>query len=123
MNYWISHRKIFKRIALAATALMAIQLYFVQELIAAFLIFSTLFACIAVVVLIFFLLDQAWQATLDQVEIHARAFGRAARRSWERTEGLAMGRSFQFERLAAQPIPRTPYGTGREGRVLTQKSS
>jgi hypothetical protein len=74
----------------AVIALIATHLFFVQELIAEFVIFSVLFACIAVVVLILFLLDHAIQTTLDWVEVYVKAFGRATRRSWERAGGLAM---------------------------------
>jgi hypothetical protein len=80
----------FKWIAQTATALIAIRQFYVQQLIAALLIFSVLFASLAVVVFLIFLLDHAWQAALDQIEIHAKAIGRTARRSWERTEGVAM---------------------------------
>ncbi len=78
MNYRISHRKMFKWIVQTSAALIAIRQFYVQQLIAALLIFSILFA------------SYAWQAALDQIEIHAKAIGRTARRSWERTEGVAM---------------------------------
>ena len=90
MNYRISHRKMFKWIVQTSAVLIAIRQFYVQQLIAALLIFSVLFASLAVVVFLIFLLDHAWQAALDQIEIHAKAIGRAARRSWERTEGVAM---------------------------------
>jgi hypothetical protein len=123
MNYWNSHRKIFKWIVVAATALIATRLFFVQQLIAAFLIFSVLFACITGLVLIVYLLDDAARAAFDWAEVCMRAFGRAARRSWESAEGIAMRRSFQFDRSGAQPLPRITTRIGREGRMLTQKSS
>jgi hypothetical protein len=90
MNYSMVPMKIIKRIVLTATALIAIRQFYVQELIAAVIIFSVLFACLAVVVLLLFLVDQAWQAALDQIEIHAKAVGRAARRNWEHAGGFAM---------------------------------
>ena len=90
MNYRISHRKMFKWTVQTSAALIAIRQFYVQQLIAALLIFSILFASLAVVVFLIFLLDYAWQAALDQIEIHAKAIGRTARRSWERTEGVAM---------------------------------
>jgi len=80
----------FKWTVQTSAALIAIRQFYVQQLIAALLIFSILFASLAVVVFLIFLLDYAWQAALDQIEIHAKAIGRTARRSWERTEGVAM---------------------------------
>jgi len=80
----------FKWIVQTSAALIAIRQFYVQQLIAALLIFSILFASLAVVVFLIFLLDHAWQAALDQIEIHAKAIGRTALRSWERKEGVAM---------------------------------
>jgi hypothetical protein len=115
MNYWISQRKIFKWIVLTTTALIAVRVYYVQELIAAFVIFSLLFACLAGVVLIVFLLDHAAQTALAWAEVCVRTFGRAARRGWESAEKLPVGRSFQFDRSGAQPLPRTTNNTGGGG--------
>jgi DNA-binding protein len=120
MNYRISRGKIFKWIALAVSALIAMRLFFVQQLIAAFLIFSVLFACIATVVLIVFVLDRVVQIAFARGEIYLKAFGRAVRRAWEPAEGLAETRMFQFDRLAAQPLPRTTNSMGREGRRISQ---
>jgi hypothetical protein len=75
----------FKWIVSTLTALIAIRHFYVQELIAALIIFSALFACLAVVVFLILLLDQACQAALDPVEIHARGFGRALRGSARKT--------------------------------------
>jgi hypothetical protein len=115
MNYWISQRKIFKWIVLTTTVLIAVRVYYVQELIAAFVIFSLLFACLAGVVLIVFLLDHAAQTALAWAEVCVRAFGRVARRGWERAEVPTVRRSFQFDRSGAQPLPRTTNNTGWDG--------
>jgi hypothetical protein len=96
MSYWILHKKVLKtRIAVAATVLMALRLYIVQQLLAAFLIFSALFACIAVVVLILFLLDHAWQVGVTRAEAYIRAIGRPAGPSRELAEGVAIRRRYQ----------------------------
>ncbi len=108
---------------LATTALIAMRLFFVQQLIAAFLLFSVLFACIACVALIVFLLDEAVQTALAWAEMFMRAFRRAAWRGWEPAEGVALRRWSQFDRLAAHPVSRTTGGTGREERMLVQKNS
>jgi hypothetical protein len=113
MNYRIAHGKMFKWILLTTTALIAMRVYYVQELIVAFLIFSVLFACIACVVLILFLLDQAYQMVLARAEMYVSAYGRAVRRGWERAERIAVRRSFQFGRSGEQPLPRTITSTGR----------
>jgi len=108
---------------LATTALIAMRLFFVQQLIAAFLLFSVLFACIACVALIVFLLDEAVQTALAWAEMFMRAFRRAAWRGWEPAEGVALRRWSQFDRLTAHPVSRTTGGTGREERMLVQKNS
>jgi hypothetical protein len=95
MNYWILHKKILNWIVVAATVLMALRLFIVQQLLAAFLIFSALFACIAVVVLILFLLDHAWQVGFTRAEAYIRAIGRPVRPSREPAEGVAIRRRYQ----------------------------
>jgi hypothetical protein len=90
------HKKVLKKwIVVAATVLMALRLFIVQQLLAAFLIFSALFACIAVVVLILFLLDCAWQVGVTRADAYARALGRAASPSREPAEGIAIRRRYQ----------------------------
>jgi hypothetical protein len=113
MNYRISKRKMFKWIGLTAAALIAVRVYFVQEMIVASIIFSALFACLAFVVLIFFLLDHAYQIALARAAVYMRTYGRAARQGWGSAERLPVRRSFQFERSVAQPLPRTTTGAGR----------
>jgi hypothetical protein len=84
MIYRTSRGKVYKWAVVAAIAIIAARLFFVQDTIAAFVIFSVLFACGAVVVLIVFLVDRAVQTALDWAEAYVRAFGQAARRSRER---------------------------------------
>jgi len=60
-------------------AFAALQLYFVQEMIAALLIFSALFAVVAGVALILFLLDVASQRTLTWAEPQTKIAARYAR--------------------------------------------
>ena len=96
MNYWILHQKALRKwIVVAATVLMALRLFIVQQLLAAFLIFSALFACIAVVVLILFLLDHAWQVGVSRAEAYIRAIGRPAGPSRVPAEGLAIRQQYQ----------------------------
>jgi hypothetical protein len=79
MNYQALRKEIFRWIVLACAAWMALRLYFVQELIAAFFIFSILFACVAAVVLVVFMMDHAAQIAFAWAEAFMRAFGRPAR--------------------------------------------
>ena len=95
MNFQIMCRKISKWIVPATTALLAMRLFFLQQLVAAFLIFSALFACIAVVVLILFLLDHAWQLGVTRAEAYVRAIGRPADPRLEPAEGVAIRRRYQ----------------------------
>ncbi len=80
MKWRILPGKVLKRTILATAALLAIRLYFVQQLIAAFLIFSVLFACVALVALILFALDLAWRTALARTEAYVIVLGRSLRR-------------------------------------------
>ena len=63
------HRKSWIWVGLAAAAAVpAIRLYYIQELIAALMLFSVLFVGVATVVLIIFLLDRASQHVVTWVE-------------------------------------------------------
>ena len=77
MKWRILRGKVLKRTILATAALLAIRLFFVQQLIAAFLIFSVLFACIALVALILFALDFAWRTALARTEAYVMVLGRS----------------------------------------------
>ena len=70
MKWQILRGKVLKRAILATAALWAIRLSFVQQLIAAFLIFSVLFACLALMALILFALDLAWRTALARTEAY-----------------------------------------------------
>ena len=79
MNYEALRREIFRWIVLACAACMALRVYFVQQLIAAFFIFSILFACVAAVALVVFMMDHAAQIAFARAEAFMRALGRQAR--------------------------------------------
>jgi len=55
-------------------------MFFVQQLIAAFLIFSVLFACVALVALILFALDLGWRTALARTEAYVMVLGTSMRR-------------------------------------------
>jgi hypothetical protein len=64
----IWHQKSFRWTLLAIGVLGGLNLYFVQQMIAAFLIFSALFACLAGILLVVFLIDYVGQASLGWAE-------------------------------------------------------
>ena len=79
MNYRVPRNTIVRRAVLATVAVLALRVYFVQELIAAFFIFSVLFVCVAAVVLAVFVMDHAGQIAFARVEAIVRALIRPAR--------------------------------------------
>lgn len=78
----VSKSKARKWILLGLAALAAIQLYYVQEMIAVLAIFSVLFALAAGAVLTLFLLDRAGQRTLAWAAPRATHVAQTARRGW-----------------------------------------
>ncbi len=70
-------------------ALVAFQLYFVWELLAALFLFTVGFAVVAGMVLVFFLVKQAGQVSLAWVEPQTRAAAGLARRGLVLLEDLS----------------------------------
>jgi hypothetical protein len=89
MKWRILSGKVLERTMLATAALLAIRLFFVQQLIAAFLIFSVLFACVALVAFILFALDLAWRTALARTEAYVMVLGRSLRRGRALADGSA----------------------------------
>jgi hypothetical protein len=79
MTHHILRAKLFKWTVVAAGALLVSRLFFVQQLLALLLIFSALFGCLAVVALILFGLDLAWQTALGKAESFAMVLARPRR--------------------------------------------
>lgn len=75
----------WKWILVGFALLPAMRLYYVQEMLAALVIFSVLFAVASAVVLIIFLLDRASQQTVAWAE---PGVGRLAHRVAEAFEGI-----------------------------------
>lgn len=61
-------QKAFTWILISLAAIVAMQLYYVQEMLAALVLFTVLFGFIAAVLLLLFMLDRASQALLDFLE-------------------------------------------------------
>ena len=70
-------------------ALVALQLYFVRELLAALFLFTLGFALLAGLALVFFLVDQARQLSLAWVEPRTRVVAGLARRGLVLLEDLS----------------------------------
>jgi hypothetical protein len=77
---WFRNKKIQKWLWFSLAALIAIQMYFVREMLAALLIFAVVFALGAAVVFVFFLFDQISQRTVEWAEPQAKRAAHAARR-------------------------------------------
>jgi uncharacterized MnhB-related membrane protein len=80
MKWRILRGKVLKRTILAIAVLLTIRVFFLQQLIAAFLIFSVLFACAAFVASILFALDLAWRTALARTEAYVLVLGRSRSR-------------------------------------------
>ncbi len=77
---WIADKKISKWLWVGLAALVAIQIYYVREMLAALFIFALLFGFGAIVAFILFVLDQASQKTVEWAEPQAKRAAQAARR-------------------------------------------
>jgi len=63
-------------------AFVALQVYFVQEMLAALMLFAGVFAILATMALALYLIDRAGQWSLDKAEQHSRPALHLARRGW-----------------------------------------
>jgi hypothetical protein len=67
-------------------AFVALQIYLVQELLAAMILFSIIFVVVAVAALVIYLLDRAGQRTIDWAEPQTLKAAHAARKAIDRAE-------------------------------------
>jgi hypothetical protein len=81
--------------------LAAMQLYFVRELLAAYLIFTFGFAALTMVVASIFMLHKAWEAGLTHTAKYARPVLAFARRGWSFAEDMTKR---PFRRPGSQPV-------------------
>ena len=79
-------KKARKWLWIGLAALVAVQMYFVQELLAALIMFTAVFAVLAVAAVVLFVIDRVGQRTIALVEPQTKqAAGQAAgfaRRAW-----------------------------------------
>lgn len=66
-------------ILVGSAGIAATRFYYVREMLAALILFTLLFGCIATVVLLLLILDWAGEAMLEFLELHAKYVLRYAR--------------------------------------------
>jgi uncharacterized membrane protein YcfT len=82
-------KKARKWLWMGLAAFAALQVYLVQELVAAMVLFSVMFAIVAVAALLIYLFDRAGQRTLEWAEPQTARAAQAARKALQRAEELS----------------------------------
>ena len=85
----ISEKKARKWMWMGLLAFVALQLYFVQEMLAALMLFAGAFAILATVALALYLIDWVGQWSLEWAGQRARSALQLARRGWALVEDLS----------------------------------
>lgn len=113
----VPEKKARKWMWIGLAVVAALQFYYVQEMIAAFVVLGVVFALIAGAGLLVFLIDRASAQTLNWVETTALAFLRAGRRAGNFVGALAAKRAAergaQVSLLSKTQLPRPRLGTAR----------
>jgi cytosine/uracil/thiamine/allantoin permease len=78
----ISEKKARQWMWIGLLSFVALQVYFVQEMLAALILFAGIFAILATIALTLYLMDRAGQLSLDWAGQHARPALQLARRGW-----------------------------------------
>jgi hypothetical protein len=84
-----SENKARKWMWLGLAAFVGLQIYFVQEMLAALLLFTGVFLILAMSALALYLIDRAGQWGLDWAGQHARPAARLVRRGWAAAEDFS----------------------------------
>ena len=84
-----SEKKVEKWMWMGVLAFVALQIYFVQEMLAALMLFAGVFAILAIAALGLYLIDGAGQWSLEWAGKHARPALQLARRGWALVEDLS----------------------------------
>jgi len=74
-------------IFIGLAVLAAMQFYYVQEMLAALILFTALFGSIVTALFLLFVLDRAGEAVLHLFELHVKNLLQHARRVWASSEG------------------------------------
>ena len=75
--------KAAKWIPIGVTAMVAMRFYYVREMLAALILFSVLFGCVATVLAMLFIIDRAARAATEFFELRGKAALQHAR-AWHR---------------------------------------
>jgi hypothetical protein len=97
----LSEKKARKWMWVGLGAFVALQIYLVQEMLAALLLFTGAFILFAIVALVLYLVDQAGQWSLGWAEQQARPAVQIARRGWTAAEELGKK---TFRRPDSEPV-------------------
>jgi uncharacterized membrane protein YqjE len=84
-----SEKKARKWMWAALAAFLALQIYFVQEMLAALILFTGVFVIVALLALMMYLVDQAGQWSLEWAGEHVRPAIHLLRRGWTFVEELS----------------------------------
>jgi cytosine/uracil/thiamine/allantoin permease len=84
-----SEKKARKWMWAGLVAFVALQVYFVQEMLAALMLFTGVFVIFAIIALALYLVDRAGQWSLGWAEQRARPAVQLARRGWAVAEDLS----------------------------------
>jgi uncharacterized membrane protein YqjE len=85
----VSEKKARKWMWAGLGALVALQIYFVQEMLAALMLFAGVFVLVAAIALVIYLVDRAGQWSIEWAGERARPAMQLARRGWALAEDLS----------------------------------
>jgi cytosine/uracil/thiamine/allantoin permease len=85
----VSEKKARKWMWMGLAAFVALQIYFVQEMLAALLLFAGVFVIVGVIALLIYLVDRAGQWSIGWVGEQVRPVMQLARRGWILAEELS----------------------------------
>jgi uncharacterized membrane protein YqjE len=68
---------------------VALQIYFVQEMLAALMLFTGVFVILAAIALVLYLVDKAGRWSIDWAEQHAQSAFQMVRRGWTLAEEVS----------------------------------
>ena len=85
----VSEKKARKWMWAGLAALVALQMYFVQEMLAALMLFAGVFVIVALIALVIYLVDRAGQWSIGWAGERARPAIQLARRGWILAEELS----------------------------------
>jgi uncharacterized membrane protein YqjE len=85
----VSEKKARKWMWAGLGALVALQIYFVQEMLAALILFAGVFVLVAAMALVIYLVDRAGQWSIEWAGERARPAMQLARRGWALAEDLS----------------------------------